>query len=363
MIEVIGKERTNQPKILVLGVGGGGNNAVNRMIAEGMTGVDFACVNTDADVLQECKSPIALQIGVNLTNGYGAGADPFVGEASAEENKEEIADIVSGYQMVILTCGMGGGTGTGAIPVISKLCRDKKILTVAVVTLPFTFEGIPKRKIAEEGIEKLKGNIDTLLVIPNDKLLKLSEKKLNLTNAFSFADSVLKYAISGITNIVYNQGMINLDFNDLRTTLYDKGAGHLGIGIVDKDTSVLDAVKMAIDSPLLDTSIQGASHIMINSSGDVDIMELNEAMQYIQELAGDDVNILWGTVTDTTADPEQITVTVIATGMHDNPVSTVKKPVKKESTPALTAPPKLKKEQNGDQIKIPEFLQRSSKQS
>ena len=251
MINIEVEKADNAPKILVVGIGGGGNNALDRMISAQLKGVCYAAVNTDAQVLNSCHAEILIQIGQKLTNGYGAGADPQVGEAAANESEEDIRAAVSEFDMVILTCGMGGGTGTGAIPVIAKICKDAGVLVMAVVTIPFTFESGHRMSVAKIGLEKLKEYVDTLLVIPNDKLLTISERTLYLEDAFVLADSVLKYAIEGITNIVYNRGIINIDFNDLKSTIANKGMGHLGIGTVSSDGSIMEAVKQAINSPLL----------------------------------------------------------------------------------------------------------------
>lgn len=330
MIEVIPKEHRRGPRILVAGIGGGGNNALNRLCEnKTRTNIDTAAINTDMMVLDQCASPTRLQIGEKLTGGYGAGADPSVGEAAAMENEEEIRELVSDYNMLILTCGMGGGTGTGATPVVARIAQEAGVLVVAVVTTPFQFESMPRLMAAEAGVSKLEEHVDTLLVIPNDKLLTISEKPLKLDDAFLMADSVLKYTIEGITNIVYYSGVVNLDFNDLKTTLLGKGIGHLGLGIIDEETPVIEAVKQAINSPLLDTTIVGASNILLNSSGNVDVVSLNEAISYVRETAGMNVNLLWGTVNP--EDPEyegKIVITLIATGM----------PKAKPETPAIHEP-------------------------
>ena len=317
MIELTTGKTFNMPKIYVIGVGGGGNNAVNRMIADGVGNVEYISANTDAQVLEESNAGRTIQIGPKSTAGFGAGANPAVGAAAAKESEEEISEAVKDAQMVILTCGMGGGTGTGAIPVIASICKEEGILTVAVVTLPFSFEGQPKYLMAKEGLEELKKNVDTLLVIPNDKLLTITDKPFYLEEAFIMADSVLKYTILGLTNIIFNRGTINLDFNDIKTVLSDKGNAHLGIGRVSSEKSILEAVKQAVDSPLLETSIAGASHILLNSSGRINVLELNEAVNYVKEVAGPDVIIIWGTVTDKAADMDEIVVTLVATGIGD----------------------------------------------
>ena len=361
MLEIKNDNLLKGPKILVIGIGGGGNNAVDRMISSRLTGVNYVAVNTDSQVLNECQAERKIQIGEKLTKGYGAGANPQIGEKAALESEDEIKNAIEGADMCIITCGMGGGTGTGAAPIVAKCCKDAGILTVGIVTTPFFFENTPRILAAQSGIEKLKEKVDTLLVIPNDKLLKLSDKPLLLEDAFEFADSVLKYTIEGITNIVLNKGSVNLDFNDLRTTLLDKGVGHLGIGKVDVDSSVLEAVKQAVNSPLLDTTIEGAENLLINTSGKVDIMALSEAINYVRELAGSKVNIIWGTVTQENFDEEKIVVTLIATGMSRNkkpvaaPVTkTVSKAVDMESYKIpLAKPPVVRKEKT---LEIPPFL-------
>lgn len=316
MIEIMNEQLLDEPKILVIGIGGGGNNALDRMIGSNIKGAEYAAMNTDIQVLNACHAEKIIQLGKKLTKGYGAGADSDIGEAAAKESEEEIKDLIKGYDLCIITCGLGGGTGTGAAPVVAGFCKVLGILTVAVVTTPFSFENTPRITAANQGLSKLLENVDTLLTIPNDKLIGLSEKPLLLEDAFMIADSVLKYTIEGITNIIYNKGMVNLDFNDLRTTLAGKGIGHLGIGIVDSSSSILEAVKQAINSPLLDTSIQGASHLLINTCGKVNIVDLNEAISHVRELAGDHVNIIWGTVSSADFDEEKIVVTLIATGMN-----------------------------------------------
>lgn len=362
MIEIITPLEQYTPKILIMGIGGGGNNAIDRMLNAGLSNVSYIAINTDLQFLSDCKADTKLQIGKKLTNGYGAGADPSVGEASAVESEEEIFNLVKDADMVILTCGMGGGTGTGAIPVIAKICKSADILTIAVVTTPFSFESHPRILAAQNGIEELKKNIDMLLVIPNDKLLTLTDKPFYLEDAFTMADTVLKYTIDGITNIIYNKGTINLDFNDLRTTLLNKGIGHLGIGTVNEDSSIMEAVKLAINSPLLDTSINGATNILINSSGHINLLELNEAISYVREIAGGNVNIIWGTVTNSNAEKDKIIVTLIATGMQDTscpPNNFRIKPAKMEtygipSTLEFSPPPlKIPKQ---SELKIPNFL-------
>ena len=360
MLEIKSDNKVDGPKIIVIGVGGGGNNALDRMIDSHLSGVEYIAVNTDVQVLNTCKAESKIQIGKKITKGYGAGADPQIGETAALETEEEIKAAIEGADMCIITCGMGGGTGTGAAPVIAKVCKDVGILTVGVVTTPFSFENTPRIMAAKNGIEKLKENVDTLLVIPNDKLIGLSDKPLLLEEAFEIADSVLKYTIEGITNIVSNKGLVNLDFNDLRTTLINKGVGHLGIGTVDVDCSVLEAVKQAVSSPLLETSIEGAENLLINTSGKVNIVSLNEAISYVRELAGSKVNIIWGTVTQENYDEGKIVVTLIATGMSkekEKPVY-VPKPVVQEIKRPEVKPVSPKHE---IEVMIPPFLQEAAR--
>lgn len=318
MLEIMSSDTDKGPSILVIGIGGGGNNAVDRMIAANLKGVSFAAINTDVAVLNNSSAEVRLQIGTKLLKGYGAGADPSLGEAAALENEEDIKKLVENKDMVIITCGMGGGTGTGAAPVTARICKELEILTMAVVTTPFSFENKPRMVAAESGISKLKENVDTLLIIPNDRLIEITDKQLKLNDAFIMADSVLKYTIEGISNIVYNRGVINIDFNDVKTTLIGKGVGHLGIGTVDEDGSILDAVKQAVNSPLLDTCIEGAENLLVNTSGNVNLIALNEAISYVRELAGPDVNLIWGTVSGDIFEKDKIVVTIIATGMPES---------------------------------------------
>ena len=360
MLEIRYDKSMDEPKIIVIGVGGGGNNALDRMIDSNLFGVNYVAVNTDVQVLEACKADTKIQIGQKLTKGYGAGANPEIGEAAALESEEEIGAIIEGADMCIITCGLGGGTGTGATPVIAKCCKDAGILTVGVVTTPFSFENTPRIAAAQNGKEKLKANVDTLLVIPNDKLIGLSDKPLLLDAAFEIADSVLKYTIEGITNIIRNRGVVNLDFNDLRTTLANKGIGHLGIGTVDMEDSVLEAVKQAVNSPLLETSIEGAETLLINTSGKVNITDLNEAISYVKELAGDKVKIIWGTVPQNNYDEDKIVVTLIATGMTNEKREITFIP--KETDMELKIPEFSRLEHSKEiEIVVPRFLQEAGK--
>ena len=317
MLEIKVNEPENAAKIIVVGIGGADNNAVNRMVDENIEGVEFLGINTDKQALQLCKAPTAIQIGEKLTKGLGAGAVPEVGMKAAEESEEELASALKGADMVFVTCGMGGGTGTGAAPVIARIAKDMGILTVGVVTKPFRFEAKVRMQNALIGIENLKNNVDTLIVIPNDKLLEIVDRRTTMPEALKKADEVLQQAVQGITDLINVPGLINLDFADIQTVMTDKGIAHIGIGRAKGDDKAIEAVKQAVSSPLLETTIQGASHVIINISGDIGLMEANEAATFVQELAGDDANIIFGAMFDESVQDEA-TITVIATGLEEN---------------------------------------------
>lgn len=321
MLEIKSTESEAAARIIVIGVGGAGNNAVNRMIDENIGGVEFIGVNTDRQALQLCKAPTALQIGEKLTKGLGAGAKPEVGEKAAEESMEEISQAIAGADMVFVTCGMGGGTGTGAAPVVAKIAKEMGILTVGVVTKPFRFEAKTRMTNANQGIEKLKENVDTLIVIPNDKLLEIVDRKTSMADALKKADEVLQQGVQGITDLINVPGLINLDFADVQTVMTNKGIAHIGIGMASGEDKALEAVKQAVTSPLLETTIEGASHIIINISGDVGLIEANEAASYVEELAGENANIIFGAKCDTSMTDVAV-ITVIATGLTDTNVVT-----------------------------------------
>ncbi len=316
MLEIKINEAESSARIIVVGVGGAGNNAVNRMIDENIAGVEFIGINTDKQALQFCKAPTAMQIGEKLTKGLGAGARPEVGEKAAEESSEELAQALRGADMVFVTCGMGGGTGTGAAPVIARIAKDMGILTVGVVTKPFKFEARTRMTNAAQGIERLRDSVDTLIVIPNDKLLEIVDRRTTMPDALKKADEVLQQAVQGITDLINVPGLINLDFADVQTVMIDKGIAHIGIGRAKGDEKALEAVKQAVSSPLLETTIEGASHVIINISGDISLIEANEAASYVQELAGEDANIIFGAMYDENAQDEA-TITVIATGLDE----------------------------------------------
>ena len=326
-------------KIMVIGVGGAGNNAVNRMIEENIIGVEFIGVNTDHQALQCCKAPTALQIGEKLTKGLGAGAYPEVGEKAAEENAEDISEMIKDANMVFVTCGMGGGTGTGAAPVIAKIAKEMGILTVGVVTKPFMFEGRARMNNAIAGIERMKEVVDTLIVIPNDKLLQIVDRRTSMPEALKKADEVLQQSVQGITDLINITGLINLDFADVQSVMKDKGIAHIGIGTGHGDDKAQDAMRMAISSPLLETTIDGASNVLINVSGDISLTEIDDATNMVREMADDSANIIFGANYDETA-ADTVTVTVIATGVADrsNLSPIFGKKAQTTAKPSYTAP-------------------------
>ena len=316
MLEIKTTEADTSAKIIVIGVGGAGNNAVNRMIDESIGGVEFIGVNTDKQALALCKAPTLIQIGEKLTKGLGAGAQPEIGQKAAEESMEELSAAVKGADMVFVTCGMGGGTGTGAAPVVAKIAKEQGILTVGVVTKPFKFEAKQRMLNALSGIDRLKESVDTLIVIPNDKLLEIVDRRTTMPDALKKADEVLQQAVQGITDLINLPALINLDFADVSTVMKDKGMAHIGIGNAKGDDKAIEAVKLAVASPLLETTINGASHVIINISGDISLMDANDAASYVQDLAGDNANIIFGAKYDESM-TDEATITVIATGLHN----------------------------------------------
>ena len=316
MLEIKTNESEAAAKIIVVGVGGGGNNAVNRMIDEQIAGVEFIAINTDKQALQLSKAPTLLQIGDKITKGLGAGARPEIGEKAAEESSEEIAAALKGADMVFVTCGMGGGTGTGATPVVARIAKEQGSLTVGVVTKPFRFESKTRMNNALAGIEKLKESVDTLIVIPNDKLLEVVDRRTTMPEALRKADEVLQQAVQGITDLINLPALINLDFADVQTVMTDKGIAHIGIGEARGDDKAMEAVQQAVSSPLLETTIKGATHVIINISGDISLMDANDAASYVQELTGEEANIIFGAMYDDTV-ADYCRITVIATGLND----------------------------------------------
>ena len=311
MVEIMPNVESTQARILVIGVGGAGNNAVNRMVDENIQGVELVGINTDRQALSLCKCSTKIQIGEKLTKGLGAGAKPEIGEAAVEENRDEITQLVQGADMVFVTCGMGGGTGTGAAPVIAEISKSLGILTVGVVTKPFTFEGKPRMNNAVAGVARLQDRVDTMIVIPNDKLLQICEKKTTIPDALKKADEVLQQGVQGITDMIYNPGLINVDFADIQTVMRDKGIAHIGMGVADEE---LEAIKAAMESPLLETTVSGATDIIVNFSGDVGMLEAQQAVEYLKDTAGQEVNVIFGTVNSDMGD--QISATIVATGIQ-----------------------------------------------
>lgn len=307
-------------QIKVIGVGGGGSNAVNRMIDAGLNGVSFMAINTDKQALAGSRAETKLQIGEKLTKGLGAGANPEVGQKAAEENIDDLTKFIAGSDMVFITAGMGGGTGTGAAPIIAKAAKDLGVLTVGVVTKPFTFEGKKRKDHAELGIKFLKKYVDSLVVVPNDKLLQIAEKNTSMLEAFGMADEVLKQGVQGISDLIAEAGLINLDFADVKTVMSDRGVAHMGVGRGRGDSRVQEAVKAAIESPLLETSINGAKAILLNIMGgyDLGMLEVNEAADQIEKAADKDAIVIFGASVKEDMHDE-IVITVIATGFEDRP--------------------------------------------
>ncbi|MDB4866843.1 MAG: ftsZ [Cohnella sp.] len=358
-------------KIKVIGVGGGGSNAVNRMIENGVKGVDFITVNTDAQALQLTKSEQKLQIGDKLTRGLGAGANPDVGKKAAEESREFILNTLRGSDMVFVTAGMGGGTGTGAAPVIAELAKESGALTVGVVTRPFTFEGRKRSSQAELGIEALKEKVDTLIVIPNDRLLEIVDKKTPILEAFRVADNVLLQAVQGISDLIAVPGLINLDFADVKTIMTERGSALMGIGIATGENRSTEAARKAIMSPLLETSIDGARGVIMNITGgsNLSLYEVNEAAEIVIAACDPEVNMIFGAIIDDHM-RDEIKVTVIATGFeqkgptrrHAAPTptetsSSAAMPAQQQEVrPAGNLRPFGSQNQSSDQLDIPAFL-------
>lgn len=352
--------------IKVIGVGGAGNNAVNRMIEAGIKNVEFISVNTDRQALQLSKASTKIQIGEKLTRGLGAGANPDIGAQAAEESRTELAEALRGADMVFVTAGMGGGTGTGAAPIVAGTAKEMGILTIGVVTKPFTFEGKKRLAQAERGVASLKGKVDTLVVIPNDKLLQVIDRKTSMIEAFRMADDILRQGVQGISDLISVPGVINLDFADVRTIMLNQGMAHMGIGCASGENRAEDAAKQAIQSPLLETSIEGARGVIINITGgsDVGLLEANTAAELVQRSADPEANIIFGTVTDDSMGDE-LKITVIATGFekdsdkanglsgYENIVADAwrkRNPV--TSTPQTT-------ESNSNDLDIPTFLRKN----
>ena len=350
-------EDNDLAKIKVIGVGGGGNNAVKRMKEEGLQGVEFVAVNTDKHILNNLDINTKLQIGSKITKGLGAGANPAVGMKAAEESRNEIEEALDKTDMVFVTAGMGGGTGTGAAPIVAQIAKEKGILTVGVVTKPFTFEGRKRQMQAEQGVEALKGKVDTLVIIPNDKLLQISDKRTTMSEAFMMADEVLMDGIQGISDLIAVPNLINLDFADVRSIMLNQGIAHMGIGKANGDNRAMEAAKLAVKSPLLETSIGGAKAVLINVTGkELGLFEVNEAAELIREEVDPDANIIFGAGIDDSLG-DDIKITVIATGFDsDNPMANKLKSNKK--TDSVSQKSEETSEKDHDDIEIPSFLKR-----
>jgi len=303
-------------KIKVIGIGGGGGNAISRMIACKIHGVDFVAINTDAQDLHHVKSSEKIHIGKNLTRGLGAGMNPEVGRQAAEENRDDIHEVVKGADMVFITYGLGGGTGTGGGPIVAEAAKDSGALTVGVVTKPFSFEGIQRARIAEEGLRQLRDKVDTLITIPNDKLLSVIDNKTSLLNAFSIVDDVLRQAVQGISDLVVTPGIVNVDFADIKAIMQDAGSALMGIGRASGDDRAIEAAKAAINSPLLEISIDGAKGVLFNVSGgpDLTMSEINDAAKIITESIDPEAKVIFGAVIDEKLKKGEIKITVVATG-------------------------------------------------
>ena len=347
--------------IKVIGVGGAGNNAANRMVESGIRGVEFISVNTDRQALQESKAGAKIQIGEKITRGLGAGANPDIGAQSAEESKAEIAEVLRGADMVFVTAGMGGGTGTGAAPIVAAAAKEMGILTIGVVTKPFTFEGKKRLSQAERGIESLKGKVDTLVVIPNDKLLQIIDRKTSIVDAFKMADDVLRQGVQGISDLIAVPGLVNLDFADVKTIMLNTGMAHMGIGMASGENRAEDAAKQAIQSPLLETSIEGARGVIINITGgpDLGLHEVNTAAELVQRSVDPEANIIFGAVIDENMG-DDISITVIATGFEQEmPISTIgvaEKVTKAWDKKINSIPVSTDSSSNSSDLDIPSFL-------
>lgn len=371
--------------IKVVGVGGGGTNAVNRMIEEGIRGVEFVAINTDAQALAISDADIKVHIGTDITRGLGAGANPEVGRKAAEESRDDIAEALAGADMVFITCGEGGGTGTGAAPIVADIAmNDVGALTVAVVTKPFTFEGRKRKNSAEEGIKTLAESVDTMIVIPNDRLLDIAEKKTTMLEAFAIADGVLSQGTQGITDLITVPGIINLDFADVKTIMKQAGTAMMGIGTSSGDTRAVDAAQQAISSPLLESSIDGATRVLLSIAGskDLGIQEISDAADVVANAVDPEANIIFGTVVDESLG-DQVRITVIATGFSDSNVnrqdelfaaqqsqSKAAASAEPQRTAPATSPAQAAPTRNvggtelpnfgNDQFELPDFLKRGS---
>jgi cell division protein FtsZ len=340
--------------IKVIGVGGGGTNAVNRMIQAGLKGVEFIAINTDAQALALSMAPVRLQVGTKLTKGLGAGANPDIGSKAAEESREQIADALKGADMVFITAGMGGGTGTGAAPVVAEVAKEVGALAVGVVTKPFTFEGRRRQNFAEKGAALLKSKVATLITIPNDRLLQVVEKRTSIMEAFRIADDVLRQGVQGISDLIAVPGLINLDFADVKTIMAEMGSALMGVGVSQGENRAAAAAKAAISSPLLETSIDGARGVLLNITGgsDLALFEVNEAAEIVIQAADPEANIIFGAVIDESL-KDEVRVTVIATGFSGDRIAPRAEPEMREREEV-----EIKPFANNDDLDIPAFLRR-----
>ncbi|SHH56955.1 cell division protein FtsZ [Caloranaerobacter azorensis DSM 13643] len=349
--------------IKVIGVGGGGNNAVNRMIESQVKGVEFIAINTDRQALHTSRAETKIQIGEKLTKGLGAGANPEIGKKAAEESRNEILEAIKGADMVFITAGMGGGTGTGAAPIVAEIAKELGILTVGVVTKPFMFEGRRRMLHAEKGVEELKSRVDTLVTIPNDRLLQVVEKKTSIMDAFKIADDVLRQGIQGISDLIAVPGLVNLDFADVKTIMLEQGLAHMGIGRASGENRAVEAAKQAIHSPLLETSIEGAKGVLLNITGgsNLGLFEVNEAADLIKQAVDPDANIIFGAVVDESL-KDDIKITVIATGFDytkkESGAKTTNKKLEEKNNVKLNSEVK---QFDADDLDIPTFLRRRSR--
>lgn len=356
MFELVQGGKNTGARIKVIGIGGGGGNAINMMISSNLSGVDFIAANTDSQALQVSKAPIKIQLGVEVTKGLGAGSDPEIGKRAAVESKDAVRDVLEGADMVFITAGLGGGTGTGGAPIIAEIAKDMGALTVAVVTKPFLFEGKRREKQAEQGLAELKKYVDTFIVIPNQRLLSISGRNMSLLEAFKKADDILYHGVQSISNLIMVPGLINLDFADVETIMSESGLALMGTGIASGENRAIEAAQKAISSPLLeDNSIQGARGILLSIAGssDLTLFEVNEASTLVQSEAHEDANIIFGTVLDDTLGDE-IHLTVIATGFD----SREKKKDREETVTTMTSFPTYKR----DDMATPAFVRQQKKE-
>jgi len=364
-------------KIKVIGVGGSGGNGISRMVACKIHGISFVAINTDAQDLHHVNAPEKVHIGKNLTKGLGAGMNPEIGRQAAEENRDEIHEVVKGADMVFITCGLGGGTGTGAAPIIAEAAKDSGALTVAVVTKPFSFEGQQRARIAEEGLVQLRDRVDTLITIPNDKLLSVIDNKTSLLNAFSVVDDVLRQAVQGISDLVVTPGIVNVDFADIKEIMQDAGSALMGIGRATGDDRAAEAAKAAINSPLLEVSIDGAKGVLFNVSGgsDMAMSEINEAAKVITESIDPEAKVIFGAVMDNKLKKGEIKITVVATSFDEglikkvgetriqdiSPISKIEDKDKRRSSFKPKTVPVSSEEEPENEWDIPAFIRRKMK--